>query len=56
MGWSAPPAAPKCPCCKVSVYPAEAIMASDRLPMMMMVKKNQVTIFRIAGNLITRSV
>ena len=45
MGWSAPPAAPKCPCCKVSVYPAEAIMASDRLmPMMMMVammKKNQ---------------
>jgi len=32
MGWSAPPAAPKCPCCKVSVYPAEAVMASDRKP------------------------
>ena len=39
MGWSAPPAAPKCPCCKVSVYPAEAIMASDRLPMMMTMMK-----------------
>ena len=36
MGWSAPPAAPKCPCCKVSVYPAEAVMASDRLNMMLM--------------------
>ena len=35
MGWSAPPAAPKCPCCKVSVYPAEAVMASDRLNMML---------------------
>merc|ERR1711874_92367 len=32
MGWSAPPAAPRCPACKTSVYPAESVMAMDRTP------------------------
>merc|ERR1711973_730432 len=32
MGWSAPPAAPKCPSCSSSVFPAEAFMACDRTP------------------------
>ena len=32
MGWTAPPAAPRCPACKTSVYPAESVMAVDRTP------------------------
>jgi len=32
MPWSAPPPAPRCPACKVSVFPAESVMASDRRP------------------------
>merc|ERR1711937_87363 len=32
MGWTAPPAAPRCPACKTSVYPAESVMAMDRTP------------------------
>jgi len=32
MGWTAPPAAPKCPACSSSVYPAESVMALDRKP------------------------
>ena len=32
MPWTAPPAAPRCPSCKTSVFPAEATMAGDRRP------------------------
>jgi len=32
MPWEAPKAAPKCPVCKISVFPAESVMASDRRP------------------------
>jgi len=32
MGWTAPPAAPRCPACKASVFPAESVMAVDRTP------------------------
>ena len=30
MGWSAPPAAPRCPACNMSVFATEAYMAADR--------------------------
>merc|ERR1712032_390792 len=32
MPWTPAPAAPMCPACQVRVYPAEAVMASDRKP------------------------
>ena len=32
MPWTAPPTAPRCPACKTSVFPAESVMAGDRLP------------------------
>lgn len=32
MPWVAPTAVPRCPVCKLPVYPAEAFMASDRRP------------------------
>merc|ERR1712050_542956 len=30
--WTAPPAAPRCPACSTSVFPAESFMAADRKP------------------------
>jgi len=32
MPWQPPAGAPKCPSCNTSVFPAEAVMASDRKP------------------------